>query len=93
MVLQGRGTGPVSPVSTGHLFPSLMACLASPISAIAQWTPTQCPKAHRYHVETCEIAANSGTELFRESSFQKRSVLTSKSLVSQASPVKGVTFD
>ena len=32
--------GVVSPVSTGQLFPSLMACLALPISAIAWWTPS-----------------------------------------------------
>ena len=60
--------GPVSPVSTGPLFPSLVACLALPISAIAWRTPTQHPEAHRYHVETCEMAANSATELLRESS-------------------------
>ena len=33
-------TGPVSPVSTGPLFPSPVAYLASPISAIARRTPT-----------------------------------------------------
>ena len=32
-------TGPVSPVSTGPLFPSPMACLASPNRANAQQTP------------------------------------------------------
>ena len=32
---------PLSPVSTGPLSPSLTASLVSPISAIAQWTPTQ----------------------------------------------------
>ena len=78
--------GPVSPVSTGPLFPSLVACLALPISAIAWRTPTQHSEAHRYYVETCEMAANSATELFRESSnnFLK--------LVLQASPAKGVAF-
>ena len=55
---------PVSPVSTGPLFPSLMvclvshrqtlACLALPISAITWQTPTQGPQAHRWHVETCQ---------------------------------------
>ena len=60
--------GPVSPVSTGPLFPSLVACLALPISAIAWQTPTQRPEVHRYNVETCEMAANSATELFRGSS-------------------------
>jgi len=30
-----------------------------------QWTHTQRPKAHGYHVETCEMAANSETELLR----------------------------
>ena len=68
--------GLVSLVSTGPLFPPLVACLALPISAIARRTPTQCPKAHRYHVETCEMAANSATKLFRKSSFQQLSVLT-----------------
>ena len=58
--------GPVSPVSTGPLFPSLVACLTLPISAIAWRTLTQRPEAHRYHVETCGMA-NSATELFRES--------------------------
>ena len=52
-------TGLVSPVSTRPLFPSLVACLVLPINAIAWWTPTQHPEAHRYHVETCEMAANS----------------------------------
>ena len=65
--------GSVSPVSTGPLFPSLVACpvpvcLALPISAIAVRTPAQRTEAHRYHVETCEMAANSTTELLRESS-------------------------
>ena len=49
----------VSPVSTGPLLSSPMACLASPISANPRWTPTQGPKPHRCHVETCEMAANS----------------------------------
>lgn len=43
----------------------------SPISAIAQRSPTQHPKVHRYRVETCEMATNSATELFRRSSFQQ----------------------
>ena len=59
-------SGPVSPVLTGPLYPSLVACLALPISDIAWQTPTQHPEAHRYHVETCEMAVNSATELFRE---------------------------
>ena len=91
-VTRAVAAGPVSPVSTGPLFPSLVACLALPISAIAWRTPTQRPDAslasqthfrkrggsgsglrdypesHRYHVETCEMVANSATELFRESS-------------------------
>ena len=41
---------------------------ALPISAIAWRMPTQRPEAHRYHVETYEMAANSATELLRESS-------------------------
>ena len=54
---------PIGPVSTGPLFSSIMACLASPIiSAIARQTPTQCQQAHRYHFETCEMAANIATE-------------------------------
>ena len=48
-----------SPVSTGPLFPSPVACLALPISAIAWWTPTQGPQANRWHVETCKMATNS----------------------------------
>ena len=60
--------GPVSLVSTRPLLPSLVACLALPISDIAWRTPTQRPKVHRYHAETCEMAANSATELFRKSS-------------------------
>ena len=60
---------PVSPVSTGPLFdPHSWLCLAFPISAIAWRTPTQYPKAHRYHVETCKMAVNSATELFHKSS-------------------------
>ena len=45
-----------------------MAYLALSISAIAWETPTQRPEAHRYPVKTCEMAVNSATELFRESS-------------------------
>ena len=40
--------GSVSPVSTGPLFPSLVACLTLSISAIAWRTLTQRPEAHRY---------------------------------------------
>ena len=47
-------------------------------SAIARRTPTQHPKAHRYHVETCKMAANNVTELFHESSFQQLSIFTSE---------------
>ena len=68
-MLRAVAAGPVSLVSTGPLFPPLMACLALPISPIARWTPMQRPEAHRYHVETCEMAANSVTELFCMSSF------------------------
>ena len=82
--------GLLSPVSTRPLSPSFVAYLALPISAIARWTPTQCPGAQRCHVETCEMAVNSATELFRESSLQQLSVLTSERRVSQASPAKGV---
>jgi len=69
-IYRAVAAGPVSPVSTGPLFPHswLALCLALPISDVAWQTPTQHPKAHRYHVESCEIAANSATELFRESS-------------------------
>ena len=50
--------------------------MALPISAIARRTPTQRPEAHRYRVETCEMAANSATKLFRKSSFQQLFILT-----------------
>ena len=60
--------GLVSPVSTVPLFPSLVAYLVLPSIS----------KAHRYHVETCEMAANNAIELFHESSFQQLSVLTSE---------------
>ena len=73
-------SGPVSQVDHFSL-----TCLASPISAIAQWTPTQCPKVHRYHVETCEMAVNSATQLFHKSSFQQLSVLACKRMISLAS--------
>ena len=92
-VAQGRAVaaGPVSPVSTGPLFPSLVACPALPISAFAWRTPTQRPEAHRYHVETlrdgCEQCNRTVPRVF-----QQLSILTSKRLVSQASPVKGVAF-
>ena len=39
-------TSSVSPVSTGQLFPSLVACLELPISAIAHQTPMQGPPKH-----------------------------------------------
>ena len=68
--------GPVSPVSTGPLFPSLDACLAPPIIAIARRTPTQRPQAHRYQVETCMMAVSSATELFDELFSQQLAVLT-----------------
>ena len=67
--------GPVSPVSTrDHFFPHSVACPA---------LPTQRHKAHRYHVETYEMAANSATKLLRKSCFQQLSVLTSERLASQ----------
>ena len=72
---------PVSPVSTGPLFPSPVACLASPISAIARW----------WHVGTCEMAANSAKVLFRV--FQQLILLPSERLVSQASSAKGVACE
>ena len=46
----------------------------------------QHPEVHRYHVETCEMAANSAVPRV----FQQLSVLTSERLISQASPAKGV---
>ena len=46
-------------------FPPPVACLGSPI---AWQIPTQYLMRHRYHDETCEMATNSATELFRESS-------------------------
>ena len=76
MLSRAVTASPVSPVSTGPLFPPLVACLALPISATAQRTLTQCPKAQRYYVETCEMAANSVTKLFHKSSFKRLSVLT-----------------
>ena len=39
--------GPVGQVSTGPHFSSLVACLASSLSAIARRTPTRGPQAHR----------------------------------------------
>ena len=46
IALQGIATSSVSPVSTGPLF---SACLASPISAIAQRTLMKGSQAHRAH--------------------------------------------
>ena len=37
--------GPVNPVSTVPLLPSLVSCLVSPISAVARLMPTQCPQS------------------------------------------------
>ena len=76
-------------VSTGPLFSSLLACLVSPISAIAQQTPTPGTHAHSIHVsgdmshvQTCEMAVNNvkGSSLslpstFCSSSEQLKSVL------------------
>ena len=45
--------------SLTHGFP------ASPISAIAWRTPMQHPKVPRYHVENCEMAANSATAVLQ----------------------------
>ena len=86
MRIRAVAAGPVSPVSTGPHFSSLVACLVLPISAVAWRTPTQRPEAHRYHVETCKMAANNAVPRV----FQQLSVLTSQRLISQASPVKGV---
>ena len=47
LFIRAIAAGPVSPVSTGPLFPSLVACLALSISAVAWRTPTQRPEAHR----------------------------------------------
>ena len=67
--MQGIGAGPVIPVSTRPLFPSLMVCLASPISTLVYRMPTQGRHAHSVwlagdipHVETCKMAANSEKE-------------------------------
>ena len=83
--------GLVSPVSTRLLFSltRVVACLSSLISTTAWRTPHTMP---RYHVETCEMATNSATELFQQYSFQHLSALTSERLVSQALPVKAVPF-
>ena len=66
-------TGPVSPISTGPLFPLLVACpwpwhcQLAPLLGAGH--PHNVPKhIGIYHVETCEMAANSATELFCESS-------------------------
>ena len=78
MINQAVAASPASPVSIRPIFPHswLAPCLqALPISVIARRTPAQRPEEVRYHVETCEMAANSATELFRESSFQQLSVL------------------
>ena len=73
-------TGLVSLVSTGPLFFfPLMACLASPISTIAQWTLMQGPQACACHVETCEMAANSA-KTSSKSLFQQPFVLPSEQL-------------
>ena len=84
-------TSLVSPVSTGPLFSSPVA-LASLVSTIARWTPTQGPKAHRWHVETCKMTANSAKNSFGFS-FQQLSILPSEQLVSQASSGKGVVCE
>ena len=57
--------GPVSPVSTGPLFTSLVAW---PGVANQRHCSADAPEAHNYHVETCEMTAHSATELFHVSS-------------------------
>ena len=56
--------GPVSPVSTGPLFLLLGLAWRCQLAPLLGGSPRNAPK----HVETCEMAANSATELLRESS-------------------------
>ena len=81
-------TNLVSPVSTGPLFPSLMACLVSPISAIAQWMPMARTQRDLLSTRWLQTVWKN---LFRV--FQQLSILPSKRLVLQASPVIGVACE
>ena len=56
-------TGLVCLVSNGPLFLSLTVCLALPISVITWRMPTNHSQAHRWHVENCDMAANSVKEV------------------------------
>ena len=85
-------TSPVSPVSTGPLFPSPMACLASPNRANARRTPMACTQRG-----DCMLKVNARwpqtvqKNLFRV--FQELSVFQSEQLVLQASSAKGVACE
>ena len=67
--------GPVSPVSTGPLFPSPWLAWRCQNSAIALQTPTHGSQVHSRHAETCEMATNSAKKLVRV--FQQLFVLPS----------------
>ena len=84
--------GSVCLVSTGSHFPSHVACLVSPISAIARRMPTQDPQACRWHIEPCEMAVNV-REFFRVFLPKTFSILPIERLVLQASSAKGVACE
>ena len=73
----------VSPVSTGPLLSSPVACLASPISANPWWTPTQGPNHTGAMLKLVRWLRTVRKFLRVRSS--KRMII-----VSQASPAKGV---
>ena len=91
---QGQGriaTGPVSPVLTGPLFPSPMACLVSPNRANARRTPMECTQRSNMLKHDTRWLRTVQKNLFRV--FQQLSVLPSRWLVSQSSSVKGVACE
>ena len=84
-------TGPVSPVSTGPLFPSPMACLASPNRANAQRTPmarTQRGDMLKNYKRWLRTVWKNFFGVF-----QQLSILPSERLVSQALSAKGVACE
>ena len=86
-------TSSVSPVSTGQLFPSLVACLELPISAIAHQTPMQGPPSTQVTCWNLRDGCKQCKKYSSKFSSQQLSVLPSKQLVSQASSAKGMTCE
>ena len=89
---------PMTPVAAGPFilsmipvspFPSPVACLASPISAIAWRTPTQGPQAHRSLLTAVEKKNSSKSSFNNFSLFQANEASSAKGVACDSGVAKG----